>query len=99
MVSRYQYVSKRFGIVHEALERIGEFCDIGQEIVGKPADARRAVREKLSRPKLEALHGGRERPLRHLSYRSKHWRECSNSDVRESLLQISAISGSCNAAT
>src|SRR5690606_21517024 len=41
---------------HEALERIGQLYDVERDIAGKPADVRRAVRQELSRPRLEALH-------------------------------------------
>jgi len=42
-------------IAREALDRIGQLYDIEREIAGKPADIRRAVRQELSKPKLEAL--------------------------------------------
>src|SRR5690606_6961076 len=48
--------SQRSPIAHEALERIGQLYDIERDIAGKPADVRRAVRQELSRPRLEALH-------------------------------------------
>ncbi|CCW17096.1 Mobile element protein [Sphingobium indicum BiD32] len=47
--------SQKSEIAHEALERIGQLYDIEREIAGKPADIRRAVRQELSKPKLEAL--------------------------------------------
>ena len=50
------WTSQKSGIAHEALERIGQLYDIEREIAGKPADIRRAVRQELSKPKLDALH-------------------------------------------
>ena len=57
------WTSQKSGIAHEALERIGQLYDIEREIAGKPADIRRAVRQELSKPKLEALHAWAEKQL------------------------------------
>lgn len=57
------WVSQKSEIAHEALERIGQLYDIEREIAGKPADIRRAVRQELSKPKLEALHAWAETQL------------------------------------
>lgn len=57
------WTSQKSGIAHEALERIGQLYDIEREIMGKPADIRRAVRQELSKPKLEALHAWAETQL------------------------------------
>ena len=57
------WTSQKSEIAHEALERIGQLYDIERQIAGKPADIRRAVRQELSKPKLEALHGWAEKQL------------------------------------
>ncbi|MDZ4367049.1 MAG: IS66 family transposase [Afipia sp.] len=57
------WASQKSGIAHEALERIGQLYDIEREIMGKPADIRRAVRQELSKPKLDALHAWAETQL------------------------------------
>lgn len=57
------WTSQKSEIAHEALERIGQLYDIEREIAGKPADIRQAVRQELSRPKLEALHSWAEQQL------------------------------------
>ncbi|GAA0326779.1 IS66 family transposase [Sphingomonas oligophenolica] len=57
------WTSQKSEIAHEALERIGQLYDIEREIVGKPADIRRAVRQELSKPRLEALHAWAETQL------------------------------------
>lgn len=57
------WTSQKSGVAHEALERIGQLYDIEREIAGKPADLRRAVRQELSRPKLEALHAWAQKQL------------------------------------
>ena len=61
------WTSQKSEIAHEALERIGQLYDIEREIAGKPADIRRAVRQELSRPKLEALHSWAEKQLTRIS--------------------------------
>jgi len=61
------WTSQKSEIAHEALERIGQLYDIEREIAGKPADVRRAVRQQLSRPKLEALHSWAEKQLARIS--------------------------------
>jgi len=50
------WTSQKSPIAHEALERIGQLYDIERDIAGKPADVRRAIRQELSKPRLEALH-------------------------------------------
>jgi transposase len=57
------WTSQKSEIAHEALERIGQLYDIEREIAGKPADIRWAVRQELSKPKLEALHTWAEKQL------------------------------------
>ena len=42
-------------IAREALDRIGALYDIEREITGQSAEQRKAVRQKLSRPKVEAF--------------------------------------------
>ncbi|EXS68073.1 IS66 family transposase [Sphingobium sp. Ant17] len=61
------WTSQKSEIAHEALERIGQLYDIERKIAGKPADIRRAVRQELSRPKLEALHSWAEKQLTRIS--------------------------------
>jgi len=61
------WTSQKSEIAHEALERIGQLYDIEREIAGKPADIRRAVRQELSRPKLEALHTWAKKQLTRIS--------------------------------
>jgi len=61
------WTSQKSEIAHEALERIGQLYDIEREIAGKPADIRQAVRQELSRPKLEALHSWAEQQLIRIS--------------------------------
>lgn len=61
------WTSQKSEIAHEALERIGQIYDIEREIAGKPADIRQAVRQELSRPKLEALHSWAEQQLIRIS--------------------------------
>ena len=43
-------------IAREALDRIGAIYDIEREITGQSAEQRKAVRQKLSRPKVEAFN-------------------------------------------
>ena len=50
-------------IAREALDRIGALYDIEREISGKPADVRLAVRQKESKPKVEAFRDWAERQL------------------------------------
>jgi hypothetical protein len=57
------WTSQKSEIAHEALERIGQLYDIEREIMGQPADLRRAVRQARSKPKLEALHAWAEAQL------------------------------------
>jgi len=42
-------------VAREALERIGEFYDIEREILGKPPEVRLAVRQKESKPRVDAM--------------------------------------------
>lgn len=50
-------------IAREALERIGALYDIERDLAGHPADVRRAAREKLSRPKVDAFFAWSEQQL------------------------------------
>ncbi len=50
-------------IAREALDRIGELYDIEREIAGQPADVRLAVRQKRSKPKVDAFCQWAERQL------------------------------------
>ena len=50
-------------IARDALERIGALYDIEAAINGKPRDVRHAVRQKQSRPKVEAFREWCERQL------------------------------------
>jgi transposase len=43
-------------IAREALDHIGALYDIEREIAGKPAAIRLAVRQQLSKPKVEGKH-------------------------------------------
>ncbi|HBU28814.1 MAG TPA: IS66 family transposase [Thiobacillus sp.] len=61
------WTSQKSEIAHEALERIGQLYDIERKIAGQPADIRRAVRQELSRPKLDALHSWAEKQLTRIS--------------------------------
>ena len=61
------WTSQKSEIAHEALERIGQLYDIERKIAGKPADIRQAIRQELSRPKLEALHSWAEKQLTRIS--------------------------------
>lgn len=50
-------------IAREALDRIGALYDIEREIAGQPADVRRSVRHKQSKPKVEAFRTWAEQQL------------------------------------
>jgi transposase len=50
-------------IAREALERIGALYDIERDLAGQTADVRRAAREKLSRPKVDAFFAWSEEQL------------------------------------
>ena len=50
-------------IAREALDRIGALYDIEREITGRSADLRKAVRQKNSKPKVEAFRAWAERQL------------------------------------
>jgi len=50
-------------IAHEALDRIGALYDIEREITGQPADVRRSVRQKQSKPRVEAFRAWAEQQL------------------------------------
>ncbi len=54
-------------IGREALERIGALYDIEAAINGRPRDVRHAVRQKQSRPKVEAFRRWCERQLTRIS--------------------------------
>ncbi len=49
------WTSTKSEIVREAFDRVGKFYDIERGINGQPAEARRAARQKLSRPKVEGF--------------------------------------------
>jgi transposase len=57
-------------LAEEALRRIGELYRIEAEIRGRPAEARRAVRQERSRPLVEALHAWLAAQLEQVSARS-----------------------------
>jgi transposase len=50
-------------IAREALDRIGALYDIERDLAGQTADIRRAAREKLSRPKVDAFFAWSEEQL------------------------------------
>ena len=50
-------------IAREALDRIGKFYDIERAISGKPAELRLAVRQKETRPKIDAFRDWAEKQL------------------------------------
>ncbi|TJZ88349.1 IS66 family transposase [Paracoccus gahaiensis] len=50
-------------IAREALDRVGALYDIEREIAGQPADVRRSVRQKQSKPKVEAFRTWAEQQL------------------------------------
>ena len=50
-------------IAREALDHIGALYDIEREIAGKPAAIRLAVRQQLSKPKVEAFRAWAEQQL------------------------------------
>jgi hypothetical protein len=68
----------------EALHRIGELYKVETEIRGRPAEARRAVRQERSRPIVEALHAwltaqlgrvsGKSALAAAIRYALRHWR-------------------------
>ncbi|WP_434734557.1 IS66 family transposase (plasmid) [Rhizobium sp. YTUHZ044] len=49
------WTSNKSVIAREALDRIGALYDIERDIAGQPADVRLTARQKLSKPKVEAL--------------------------------------------
>jgi transposase len=49
------WTSNKSEIAREALDRIGALYDIERDIAGQPADVRLTARQKLSKPKVEAL--------------------------------------------
>ncbi len=50
-------------VAREALDRIGKFYDIERAISGKPAELRLAVRQKETRPKIDAFRDWAEKQL------------------------------------
>jgi transposase len=50
-------------IAREALDQIGTLYDIERDIAGQPADVRRAARERLSGPKVDAFFAWSEQQL------------------------------------
>lgn len=57
------WASTNSEIAREALDRIGALYDIERDISGQPADARLAVRQKHSKPKVEAFRAWAELQL------------------------------------
>jgi transposase len=57
-------------LAREALERIGVLYDIEAKIRGRTAEERRVVRQKRSRPKVEAFKAWAEEQLKHISGKS-----------------------------
>ncbi len=49
------WTSTKSEIAREAFDRIGKFYDIERGINGRPAEARRAARQMLGRPRLSAM--------------------------------------------
>jgi transposase len=79
-VSCWSHARRKFHDIHvahaspitiQALDRIGALYAIEEEIRGKCADIRRAVRQARSRPLLDDLRHWMERPLRSLSKKSE----------------------------
>src|SRR4051812_12712210 len=70
-------------LAEEALRRIGELYAIEAEIRGRPAEARRAVRQERSKPLVDALHAwltaqlervsGRSNLAEAIRYALRHW--------------------------
>jgi len=57
------WTGTRSGIAREALDRIGALYDIEREIAGQPAEVRLAVRQKKSKPKVDAFQRWAEQQL------------------------------------
>lgn len=57
------WTATKSAIAREALDRIGKLYDIEREISGKPAELRLAVRQKESKPKVDAFRDWAERQL------------------------------------
>ena len=55
--------STKSEIAREALERIGKFYDIERAISGKPAELRLTLRQKETRPKVDAFRDWAEKQL------------------------------------
>ena len=78
------YRSTGSPLVEEALRRIGELYRLEAEIRGRPAEARRAVRQECSKPLVEALHAwlsvqlelvsGGSNLAEAIRYALRHWR-------------------------
>ncbi len=64
------WTSDKSGIAKEALDRIGKLYDIERQIVGRPAEVRRAVRQEKSKPKVDAFHAWAEQQLTRISGKS-----------------------------
>jgi transposase IS66 family protein len=62
-VTLMTWTSGKSEIAREALDRIGELYDIEREIAGQHADTRRAARQKMSKPKVEAFRHWAEAQL------------------------------------
>lgn len=54
------WTSTRSEIAKEALDRIAKLCDTKRQIVGQPAEVRRAVRQERSKPEVEAFRAWAE---------------------------------------
>ncbi len=96
----WAHVRRKFVDLHElhqspiaaqALERIGAFYAIEQEIRGRSPDARRAVRQARSRPLLEALHVWLQQTLPTLSQKS-----ATAKAIRYALSRWDALSRYCD---
>lgn len=57
------WTTTRSEIARDALDRIGALYDIEREINGRPAEDRRAIRQDLSKPKVEAFKAWAETQL------------------------------------
>jgi len=64
------WASTKSTIAREALDRIGKLYDIERDITGQPADVRYAMRQKLSKPKVEAFFAWSEQQLLRITGKS-----------------------------
>lgn len=65
------WASNKSEIAREALERIGVLYDIERDIAGQPAEIRRAARQKLTLPKVEAFRLWSEQQLTRIPGKSE----------------------------